>query len=266
MSLLLNLFEGNGPFELQEKHKTSRESGLSKTQSQTTKATLYTIKTSYGAKIKILDTPGLADTRGISQDNKHKEEINKAIKELVTSIDAVIIMANGTVQRLGAATDYTLDVITSMFPYSIADNIGFIFTNSDPLTWNFQMKGLRPELKRARHWLIQNPLALSKNYQAQTKHGQIPEAMKKKWHRNLENTYEDTIETLNEWLKWLDECRVQPTKAINDLYQKSVGIESYIEAALSSLTRSSEQRQKWEKIQFDLGVTEKVSVALIPTQ
>lgn len=257
MSLLLNLLQGNGPFELEEKHDTTKESGLSKTQSQTTEAALYITTTSDGVEIQILDTPGLADTRGIDQDNKHKAEINSAIKELVTSIDAVLIMANGTIERLGAATSYTLSVITSMFPRPIINNIGFIFTNSDPLTWNFQMDKLQPELRNAQCWLIQNPLALSKNYETQAKRGG-PDAVMKKWRRTLTTCYEDTVETLNEWLEWLDERDVQPTKGINDLYQKLVSIESYLEAKLSALTRSHERRRTWESLKFDLEDTEKV--------
>lgn len=185
MSLLVNLFQGNGPLELTERNDPKKETGLSLTQSQTAQPTLYTVTTTDGTKIQILDTPGLADTRGIDQDNKHKAAINAAIKNHITTIDAVLIMANGSVERLGAATDYTLNIITSMFPYSIIGNIGFIFTNSDPLTCNFQMESLQKELRGSPRWLIQNPIALLKNYLKQVEAG-AHERTLKQWGRNRE--------------------------------------------------------------------------------
>ncbi|KAF8648183.1 hypothetical protein AX16_006322 [Volvariella volvacea WC 439] len=261
MSLLVNLFQGMGPLELSDKHDESKESGLDRQFSQTTKAMLYTVTAADGTKIRILDTPGLADTRGIEKDNEHKAEINRAIKEFVSSIDAVVIMANGTVVRLGAATDYTLNVITSMFPSSIIDNIGFIFTNSDVLTFNFKMDSLQLELRESKYWLIQNPLAIYKNYDSQVKAGASQQVLKA-LRRKLEDNYDETVETLNEFMKWLDERKLQPVKEINELYQMSVSIESNIEATLSAITHLAERRAKIEKIKSNLGDTEKSKAAL----
>ncbi|KAJ1304177.1 hypothetical protein OPQ81_008577 [Rhizoctonia solani] len=127
MSLLLNLFQGNGPFELKDKHFLDSESGLDLSQSKTTEPRLYSFTTSNGIKMEILDTPGLDDTRGIKKDQKHVEKTYCAIQELVTRIDGVMIIANGTVQRLTLATDYTLNILATMFPRSILENIGIIF-------------------------------------------------------------------------------------------------------------------------------------------
>ncbi|KAG8759492.1 hypothetical protein FRC12_009746 [Ceratobasidium sp. 428] len=251
LSLILNLFQGKGPLELEDLNDGKAESGLSSTQSQTTTATLYSITTSEGNKIRILDTPGLADTRGIEQDNIHKAEINKAIKEFVETIDAVMIMANGTVERLTPSTDYTLNVISSMFPRSILDNIGFIFTNSDPATWNFNLEGLQPELQESQFWLIQNPLAMTKNLRRNGSRFRNPKQIAKT-ELQLRTCYQDTVETLNEWLVWLDERQVQPTTEIDRLYHMSITIESHIEMAIAHITRLSEQRIEYEKIARNL--------------
>lgn len=255
MSLLANLFQGKSALELEDKHDETGESGLNKSQSQTTSATFYTITTFDGRKISILDTPGFADTRGIAHDNMHKAEINKAIKEHITTIDAVLILANGSVQRLGAATEYTLGVLTSMFPQSILDNIGFIFTHSDPDGLNFQRESLPIELRQSRHWAIQNPLGRLNSFkQKNGGAGSYTKAQLKK----LNSDYEETIDTLNEWLEWLDERQATPTSEIHELYEKSVAIESKIEASLSSITRLSEQRRAWTKIVADLNSTKHV--------
>ncbi|KAL5637665.1 hypothetical protein ACGC1H_002066 [Rhizoctonia solani] len=261
MSLLLNLFMGNGPYELEERNNPAMESGGNKSQSQTNDATLYSVRSKDGLNIRILDTPGLADTRGIDQDQKHKEKINRAIQQHVNTLDAVIIMANGTIQRLAAATDYTLNVITAMFPHKIIDNIGFIFTHTDPLTFNFQKGSLQPELKDAKHWLIQNPLAYYQNYKRLHAEG-TSEAILKRGRRDLEQFYDDTVDTLNEWLVWLDSRHVQPSKDINELYQMSNNIEKNIDKALTAVTRMHGERVRWEEIQFDLQNTEKSKEAL----
>ncbi|KAF8593912.1 hypothetical protein BDV93DRAFT_581916 [Ceratobasidium sp. AG-I] len=257
MSLLVNLFQGNGPFELVDKNDPKKESGLSKSKSQTTKATLYTVTTAEGTNIQILDTPGLADTRGLGQDNQHKAEINSAIKEFVTSVDAVLIMANGTVQRLGVATSYTLSVISTMFPRSIVNNIGFIFTHSELLGWDFDMQSLEPELRNAQCWLLQNPLALGKKYAALKR--TAPANVLKGLDKEVQKSYERTVETLNEWLEWLDEQHAQPTKQIDDLYQKSNRIESKMDETLSRLARLRERSQECKDIESKLKDTAKVS-------
>ncbi|KAG8738667.1 hypothetical protein FRC10_006614 [Ceratobasidium sp. 414] len=262
MSLLANLLRGNGPFGLQDYHDTSKESGLSKTQSQTTKATLYEITAADGTKFHILDTPGLADTRGIEQDRIHKEEINNAIQEFVSSIDAVIIMANGTVERLTVVTDYTLNIICSMFPRTIIDNIGFIFTNCDPLTFNFDHESLQPELRDSPSWVIQNPLAMLKNYNTPRVNRRFSANQIQKQMDQVTAGYDETVETVNEWLDWLDSRQIQTTIEIDRLYRISTDIESNIESALATITRLSEQREQYTRIRSDLHDAKKAKKAL----
>ncbi|KAF8604810.1 hypothetical protein BDV93DRAFT_605735 [Ceratobasidium sp. AG-I] len=251
MSLLVNLFQGNGPFELTDQHDPTKESGLSQAHSQTTGVKLYTVTTADGTTVQILDTPGLADTNGIDKDDEHKAKINNGIRDFIESIDAVLIVANGTVPRLGAATNYTLSVISSIFPYSIIDNICFVFTNSDLCSLNFQMDDLQPELRGSKWWAIQNPLPLHKSYKTKVEN-RAPACVLETWSNKLKGRYQETVQTLNGWLAWLDERKVQPTKDINDLYQTSIRIESHIEAALSALTRLHEDRQRWKQIESDL--------------
>ncbi|KAJ1304174.1 hypothetical protein OPQ81_008574 [Rhizoctonia solani] len=241
MSLLMNLFQGYGPFELEDENDVEKESGLGKQESQTTEATLYTVKAPDGTVIQILDTPGLADTRGIDQDNKHKAKINHAIQEFITTIDAVIIMANGTTERMLAATNYTLSTLTSMFPHSIINNIGFIFTHCELLTKNLDMGALPEELRGARNWTLENPLAFNKNYQREKDAGGN-EALLEEGRQRLLTIYKNTVETLNDWLNWVDERDPQPTNEINRLYQTLVEIESKIDAAIALMTCLSEQR------------------------
>ncbi|KAG8730999.1 hypothetical protein FRC11_005388 [Ceratobasidium sp. 423] len=241
MSLLFNLLQGNGPFELKDQHSDDVQFGSDRSQSQTTEAKLYSLVTSEGVKVQVLDTPGLADTRGIEEDKKHKKRIYHAIQELITVIDGVMIIANGRVERLTVATDYTLNILATLFPRSIVDNIGIIFTNTDASEagLNFQMQSLPPELRRVDYWCLDNPLSLYKNYQALKAKNEFGPRQESRLKRTLNYSYEDTVETLDCWLGWLDDRKAVPTSASNDLYQKSSHIESRLFATVISIASLS---------------------------
>ncbi|KAF8703054.1 hypothetical protein RHS03_06302, partial [Rhizoctonia solani] len=251
MSLLVNLFHGYGPFELEDEHDEGAESGLSKQESQTTDATLYTVTLPGGIEIQILDTPGLADTRGIEQDEQHKAIINKAIQEFVVEIDAVLIMANGTTERMSAATNYTLSTLTSLFPNSIIENIAFIFTHCDSFTRNLDKASLPVTLMNSRQWTLENPLAYRKKYQRAAREG-ASESTLKEGRDRLETIYKKTVCTLDEWLIWVEGCQAQPTHQINRLYETMLNIEAQIESAVSLITRIGERRRAVQAAQHDL--------------
>ncbi|KAG8711057.1 hypothetical protein FRC11_003712 [Ceratobasidium sp. 423] len=268
MSLLLNLFRGSGAFELKDKHSDDVQSGLDSSQSQTTEAKLYPLITSEGVKIQILDTPGLADTRGIEEDKKHKKRIYHAIQELITVIDGVMIIANGTQARLTVATDYTLNILATFFPRSIVDNIGIIFTNTDASEagLNFQMQSLPPELRRVDYWCLDNPLSLYKNYQALKAKNEFGPGKESKLKRNLRYNYEDTVETLDRWLGWLDDRKAVPTSVILDLYQRSTRIESQLFVTITSISNLSKLEAQLLNILSDLRTVGKEKVALANLQ
>ncbi|CAE7144929.1 unnamed protein product [Rhizoctonia solani] len=255
MSLLLNLLEGRGPFELEEKYFTDAQSGLDKTQSQTTDARLYSFTTEDGIKIQVLDTPGLADTRGIHEDMKHKDRIYNAIQDLIKKIDGIMIVANGRIERLTAATDYTLNILATLFPRSIVKNIGILYTNigAGGAGFNFQQKSLPAQLQKAKYWLLDNPLSLHRNYQAQVAKGELSQKRVFWQERNIMESYEDTIESLDKWFEWLDEREAVPTTAIIEAYQKSTDIESRLFAAMQSIDSLSELESKLQITSSNLG-------------
>ncbi|KAG8723783.1 hypothetical protein FRC11_002308, partial [Ceratobasidium sp. 423] len=268
MSLLLNLFQGNGPFELQDKHFVEAQSGLGRSQSQTTDARLYSFTTTEGIKVEVLDTPGLADTRGIEEDKKHKERIYRAIQDLITVIDGVLIVANGRVERLTVATDYTLNILATLFPRSIVDNIGIIFTNTGAggAGLNFQMQSLPPELRRVEYWCLDNPLSLYKNYAAQKATNGFRRGQEWKQQQNLETSYQEAIETLDDWLEWLDDRREIATTAIIELYQKSAHIESRLFATITSISNLSKLESQLLSISSDLQTAGKEKESLSKLQ
>ncbi|KAG8754423.1 hypothetical protein FRC11_006670 [Ceratobasidium sp. 423] len=258
MSLFLNLLQGHGPFELEEKHFTDAESGLDRTQSQTTEPRLYTFTTTDGIKFQILDTPGLADTRGTGEDNKHRERIYRAVKEHVTTIDGIMIVANGRIERLTAATGYTWETLATLFPRSIKDNIGFIFTNVDaPDKLLLQKTSLPPELQTARSWRLDNPLSRHRNYLDRIHDLTESDKQRSRLVKRLEEDYEDTVESLDNWLEWLDKREAIPSAAILELYHKSTEIESRLFGTTLSLENLSRLRKELQGMVSDLEAVEK---------
>ncbi|CEL62783.1 hypothetical protein RSOLAG1IB_10475 [Rhizoctonia solani AG-1 IB] len=249
LSLLLNLLKGNGPFDLTEQHDTNTESGLDTTQSQTIGARLYPFTTAGGIEFQIIDTPGLADTRGMDENSKHKERIFSAVKELITRIDAVMLVINRRNERLSASTSYTLETLATLFPRSIENNIGIIFTNTDLYGGlNFNMNALPLGLRAAKSWRLENPLSKYKDYLGRMR--ELTEAQKKEspQARRLLEDYEGVVETLDNWFAWLDSQEAVPTKAIIDLYHKS----NEIESRLFDTTLSLENLPRLRKALRDL--------------
>ncbi|CAE7177127.1 unnamed protein product [Rhizoctonia solani] len=259
LSLLLNLLQGKGPFELEEQHYIDAESGLDKTHSQTSDAKLYTFEATDGVEFKIIDTPGLADTRGIEENKKHKEKIFKAIKDLVTRIDGIMLVANGRIERVSASTNFTLQTLATLFPRSIKDNIGVLLTNVEPdgRGKNFQTSCLPADLQAANCWCIDNPLSTYKGYWDTIKGLTESERQESRQARRLKDDYDDTVKCLDGWLEWLGAREAMPTTAIIELYHKSTEIESRLFGTTLSLENLSRLRKELQNLIQDAEAAEK---------
>ncbi|KAF8722767.1 hypothetical protein RHS02_08680, partial [Rhizoctonia solani] len=263
MSLLQNLFQGRGALELEDLHDKTTDSKLKKSCSQTEKAKLYELKTPGGEfTIRMLDTPGLGDSRGLDQDKVNQKEITNAISQLGT-IDAVVIMSNGTTERLGPVTAYALQTLVTIFPRDILENIGFIYTHTRPLSFNFQPDSLPPELRKSPYWLVENPLALIVKHNAMAQNETRTSKIIQKSVKEIHGVYDDTIETLDEWLEWINACPLQPTKGIQELYNRFVQVQSRLDDLVRHVERLSAEEKEWKNIQDKLKSTKNVCPAFI---
>ena len=115
-------------------------------------------------KLRIIDTPGLADTRGIQQDGLHKN-FAAQIEKHVNSITAVLVLANGTVPRGTGGMDCTLSTLLAILPNTLASRVAIMFTNtSSPLAWNISKDAIPAVFKDACQFRLDNPVALQKKY------------------------------------------------------------------------------------------------------
>ncbi|KAJ3769666.1 hypothetical protein FB446DRAFT_747044 [Lentinula raphanica] len=233
-------------------HHAKNEQGGSQTGSQTNKPELYTIPCANGNEINILDTPGLADTRGIDMDNQHKREIVNAIKEHLETVDAIIVLVNGTVPRVNASTEYALSAISSMFPHSIVDNITFICTMvSNPADLNFDHSCLPIELRKAKIWSINNPFAQWAKYQEKIMQNPriFDDESLEEMGEDVRRSYKKTLKILSKVFQFLDECQVQPTKTIHELFMMAIDMEAGIFNVIACMDQLGMKQEELRKLQ-----------------
>lgn len=253
MSLLANVAARRSVLEFQPQHNPENDSKLDTSQSQTKAAMLYEIQRYDGVLLRILDTPGLCDTRGVEQDAAHKASIADAIREHITQVDAILVIANGTNERLTVPTDYALNTLSAMFPASIAGNIGFLFTMVDNLlSFNFQQTSLPHCLQGAELYTIQNPLALVTKYRERVQKTIPTPSQAKVFHTLLTNSYDTTMETLNSMFEWIDDLPARPTAEISAIYNMTIGIESGIADVLARLRQMEQKKAELSRLQHDI--------------
>ncbi len=238
---------GHKPEQFVNFHDEDIEAGGGAKHSQTNKAKVYEFTSLNGVRVTILDTPGLADTRGLAQDELHKASIASAIKENISTVNAVIILANGTVPRLGVATDYALSTLSSIFPRTLADNIGILFTNvSSPLSWNFDQNSL-PDVLRGHddnQWLMDNPLAMWNKYLQIRAQSNISRKVLSGLLGAVKDGHQKALQEVGSIFDWLDGLKPQPTNEIMNLYEQSQQINRDIENAMSRATQISVKKNR----------------------
>jgi len=169
-------------------------------------ARFYPLTSKNDIVIRILDTPGLADTRGIEQDELHKKSIATQIEEHIDTVTAVLVLANGTVPRVTVGTNYALSTLSAIFPKPLANNIAFVFTNVlSLLHWNFSMDTIPEILEGAPQFLLNNPIALYKKYR--NLDGTLN--MKKGLRKDVLAGEQNALEMLVDLFDWLDGLQPQ---------------------------------------------------------
>ncbi len=211
MTYLANIALGRGPEEFTNCRDFEARSGS--THGQTERAKVYEFTSRNGVKVTILDILRPAGTRGF------EDSIASTIKSKIPTVHAIIVLANGIQPRLGAATDYVLSTLSSIFPRSLANNIGILFTDvSGPDHLNFDQNSL-PDVLRAddeNRWLLDNPVPLWKKIQELQ--SQPPTRITNKLREHpmemLMRRHREALEEMCSLFDWLDDRDPQPTNDI----------------------------------------------------
>jgi len=194
----------------------------------------------------------LADTRGLNQDALHKKNITTEIEKNLGYVNAVLILANGSIPRITASMDYALTTLSALFPKSLANNIAFLLSSvPTPASLNFPDDVILKDLKDAPKFLIDNPIALQKNYLKQK--GHLDKKTLKRMKDSKQKAEEGALEMLVELFDWLDDLEPQPTNEIITLYEKSQDIESKVTDTLAQMDQAATKMAEIEKLKEDLG-------------
>ncbi|KAK3994279.1 hypothetical protein QBC44DRAFT_392776 [Cladorrhinum sp. PSN332] len=82
-----------------------------------------------GEKIRLIDTPGIGDTRGLAQDQKNVRNVLSTL-ESVDKLDAILFLLKPNTPRLTKAFDFCMTELLSRLHRDTTANILFGFTNS----------------------------------------------------------------------------------------------------------------------------------------
>ena len=179
--------------------------------------------------------PGLADTRGIKDDELHKRSIAAEIRKHTNSVTAVLVLGNGTVPRITAGTDYALSTLSAIFLRPLVDNIALVFTNvPNTPAWNFSEYTIRDVLKDAEKFLFDNPVARQENY-LMAKGDTSPEKFRMRMRKEVLETEERALEMLVELFDWLDGLRSHPSTEIVYLYDIPRRAEAMVTGAFARM-------------------------------
>ncbi|CAF0849656.1 unnamed protein product [Adineta steineri] len=100
-------------------------------QSVTQHCKSYVIHLDYNDKrtLRIIDTPGFGDTRGINQDDLNMQHIFEYINDL-THLNAICILLKPNVSRLNIYFETCLTQLLDVLGPNVSENIMFCFTNT----------------------------------------------------------------------------------------------------------------------------------------
>ena len=177
--------------------------------------------------------------------------ITTEIQNHLDAVNAVLILVNGSVPRITVSMDYALKSLSALFPKSLANNIGFLLSNvPDEIYLNFPDDVIPVALKHAPKFLINNPIALQKNYLKQ-RDGMSEKAAKKR-KVLVKDAEQDALEMSVQLFDWLDALEPQPTREIMALYEKSQIIESVITDTLVQMSQAATKTAEIKKLMKDL--------------
>lgn len=94
-----------------------------------TGAKSYVFELNKSKSLRIIDTPGLGDTRGILQDDKNFEETLEFISKF-SHLHAICILVKPNNSRLNVLFKYCINQLLSRLEKTAANNMVFIFTHS----------------------------------------------------------------------------------------------------------------------------------------
>lgn len=224
-------------------HVTNSEHSGRASESQTKDANVYTVN-GYDMDITAIDTPGLADTMGMSQDEQHLMKMQAAVLR-ERHINCVVLVINGRVPRATAQISYVLSRLTSVLPSAIADKIVVVYTRVDikemlefdPATI---AQAINRPIPQEHEFVFDNPFACVELLQRSGKRtGQPPSA---KALRKLKQGFVDSGSEFQTLLKHMTTFPPVDVKVFKELFDAKEAIEQEV-VILDNLLKENATKQ-----------------------
>ena len=193
----------------------------------------------------------MVNTRSLQQDELYRKSIATQINNHVDSVNAVLILLNGTVPRSTVGIDNVLSTLSAVFPKPLTSNVAFVFTNvSNPLSWNFRQDTIPAILKDAPQFQIDNPIALQTKY-LRIRDDQGMESMRAEMREEVKAAEQDSWDGLVNLFDWVDGLDSQPTMGAVHHHEESQNIVANV---FMSLTEQMKQLRRKVKRKVQEGV------------
>ena len=214
--------------------------------SQTLKPQTYNLSLRFGNviyELVLIDTPGLGDVKGLDQDDSNVDLILKEMSESsVSSLNAILLVLNGSNSRVSNKTKYILQKLYSLCPVTFYDKLYLLLTNTQ-LESNFDWKAnISISMKGDNVFTIDNLMFSSFDYTN----------LNPKTAIKLSNNYRECIETLSlmfdQWKKSggsnLDDFR--------ELKSSRDGLRYNIRTILDIMKSANHNKREIERIKADV--------------
>ena len=213
--------------------------------SKTSEAKFYDTKVCE-MRMKVIDTPGFGDSRGLEQDKKNVEKIIDALRD-EDYINCVCLVINGRQARMTTSLKYVLSEISTILPREIFNNIIVVFTNSaDALDCNFDMCELDSYFGKKLDcaFYIENPYCRIEKAKQKAKQLKVDQIA-----RSLKKSFVETAESLRSLQETIKDFKDVHTLYFIRLYDKKQEIERDVIIILASYDEQT-------KLEKEIKITE----------
>jgi hypothetical protein len=207
--------------------------------------TISSIPDSPAKTIQILNIPRLGDVHGFQFDSDCRNSIANIIEKELTTIDAVIVMADNEKGTLNTTTRQALENICSILPKAAFPNVGFLVMNCDWSTINFDSASLPKEYQEAPLWILRDPSTPWNDY-VEAKRKKLFEGALEHRKKQL---YKEAFSPLNDFFGWLDALPVQPATSLKDLNNQLTIIQESVSTIMSLIDSRGIMRDKVTRLQ-----------------
>ncbi|KAE9548291.1 hypothetical protein FO519_008497 [Halicephalobus sp. NKZ332] len=232
-----------------ESWKSSEKDLHDATRSKTSECTVYSFN-KYNCRYDFIDTPGLSDTEGTEQDDRHIEKIMFAA-EKSGNMAAIIIVINGTVARATVNLRNTLVRLRGSVPDVLLNNLIVVLTNCSAGSANFDLESLKPWTVSEGNVFHMNNSALSKPKESWINN--------KKLRMSLDHDWQASMEEINEMILKIENLGHIATNAFGEMRQKREKIKAELHGILLEVKKLQTMQSELDSAKFARkGVTDNI--------